>query len=376
MSKSKRKTRSDKFPLTLHPTGQYCKKINGKLYYFGTDKKKAIEKYQGQASYLHGNKGCRQKKSDDEMTLKELCDLYLQYQHLKVQANALTAQHHNEQIASLKKLMAFIGSSRKIEEISTLDLQSYRRKLQKAYSTAHRMNLHISIMKAMFHWVKKNDVLNSIPNIDAVSRGRIVHKQRLTFSPEDIRQLLESADIKMQAMIWLGINCGFGCTDCGELKWSNLDFENSRVKLPRKKTGILRDLPLWAETIEALENIPRKGKLVFYTSRGNPFVRTVLKACANGKTKYATQNTITPKFSRLIKKAKLDVPKGTGFYTLRRKAATIAARSGDPFAVQRLLGHADLQMATRYVQDVSKQTDEDVSKQTDEVVEKNRMYVV
>ena len=41
----KRKTRSDKFPLTLHPTGQFCKKIKGKLYYFGTDKKVAMEKY-------------------------------------------------------------------------------------------------------------------------------------------------------------------------------------------------------------------------------------------------------------------------------------------------------------------------------------------
>ena len=35
----------------------------------------------------------------------------------------------------------------------------------------------------------------------------------------------------------------------------------------------------------------------------------------------------------------------------------MAARSGDPFAVQRLLGHANLTMATRYVQDVSAQTD-------------------
>ena len=36
MAKSnlKRKTRSDKFPLTLHKTGQYCKNIRGKLYYF------------------------------------------------------------------------------------------------------------------------------------------------------------------------------------------------------------------------------------------------------------------------------------------------------------------------------------------------------
>jgi hypothetical protein len=44
MKSSKRKTRSDKFPLTLHKTGQYCKKIKGRMYYFGADKKQAIEK--------------------------------------------------------------------------------------------------------------------------------------------------------------------------------------------------------------------------------------------------------------------------------------------------------------------------------------------
>ncbi len=78
MSKSKRKTRSDKFPLTLHPTEQYCKKVNGKLYYFGSDKNHALEKYLSQASYLHGNKEQTHKKAGGEMTLKELCDLYLQ----------------------------------------------------------------------------------------------------------------------------------------------------------------------------------------------------------------------------------------------------------------------------------------------------------
>jgi len=30
------KKRSGKFPLTLHPTGQYCKKIRGKLYCLGS----------------------------------------------------------------------------------------------------------------------------------------------------------------------------------------------------------------------------------------------------------------------------------------------------------------------------------------------------
>jgi integrase len=168
-------------------------------------------------------------------------------------------------------------------------------------------------------------------------------------------------------MIWLGLNCGFGCTDCSELKWSDLDLVSARVKLARKKTGISRDLPLWPETVKSLEKIHRTSKLVFYTFRGNPYIQTLLKSDGNGSGKYTTLNTITTKFSKLLKKSGLDVPKGTGFYTLRRTAATIAARSGDPFAVQRLLGHADLQMATRYVQDVSKQTDR--------VIENSRMYV-
>jgi integrase len=168
-------------------------------------------------------------------------------------------------------------------------------------------------------------------------------------------------------MIWLGLNCGFGCTDCAELTWTDFDLANARVRLPRRKTWIFRDLPLWPETIESLEKITRTGKLVFYTSRGNPYIQTLLKSDGNGNGQYTILNTITTKFSRLIKKSGLDVPKGTGFYALRRTAAIIAAMSGDPFAVQRLLGHADLQMATRYVQDVSEQTDR--------VIENSRMYI-
>ncbi len=172
----------------------------------------------------------------------------------------------------------------------------------------------------------------------------------------------------MRAMIWLGLNCGFGCTDCAYLKWTDFDLANGRIKLARRKTGISRDLPLWPETIALLKKIPRRGGLVFYTNRGNPYMHSTLKITTDGTEKYINVNLITSKFSRLIKKTSINVPKGTGFYALRRTAATIAARSGDPFAVQRLLGHADLTMATRYVQDVSKQTDT--------VIENSRKFLV
>jgi len=172
----------------------------------------------------------------------------------------------------------------------------------------------------------------------------------------------------MRAMIWLGLNCGFGCTDCARLKWKDLDLENCRVQLARNKTGVPRNLPLWPETMKALKAVPRSGQLVFYTAECHPWVRTSLKTENDGSRKYTAVNAITSMFSRLLKKAKIHAPKGTGFYTLRSTAATLAARSGDPFAVQRLLGHVNLEMATRYVQDVSEQTDR--------VIENSRKYVI
>ncbi|KPJ65143.1 MAG: hypothetical protein AMJ43_11255, partial [Coxiella sp. DG_40] len=105
------------------------------------------------------------------------------------------------------------------------------------------------------------------------------------------------------------------------------------------------------------KEVPRLGQLVFYTSKGHLWIRTLTKTKGDGERKYTSVNRITSRFSTLLKKTEIHAPKGTGFYTLCRTAATIAARSGDPFAVQRLLGHVDLTMATRYVQDVSEQTD-------------------
>ena len=272
--KQKEKTRSDKFPLTLHSTGQYCNKIKGKMHYFGKDKKQALERYLEQAAFLHNGKAVMFKTTNGNMTLKSLCNIYLQHQQAKAASAEITFRHYVDQISCLKKFMSFIGQYRKISEISTLDLQNYKRKLKRAYNSAHRINLHISIMKTMFHWAKKNDILHRIPNIDTVSSIKIIHKQRHVFTSEEIHQLFALADVQMKAMIWLGLNCGFGCTDCAELRWSDLDLVNGRVKLARGKTGVSRDLPLWPETIQSLQDITKSGKLVFRTSRDKPLIRT------------------------------------------------------------------------------------------------------
>ncbi|MBA7624985.1 hypothetical protein ES703_32406 [subsurface metagenome] len=188
-----------------------------------------MERYLEQATFLHNGKAKMFKTTNGNMTLKSLCNIYLQHQQAKAASAEITIRHHADQISCLKKLMSFIGQHRKINEISTLDLQNYKRKLKRAYNSAHRINLHISIMKTMFHWARKNDILDYIPNIDAVSCVKIIHKHRLVFTSKDIHKLLDAADVQMKAMIWLGLNCGFGCTDCTELKWSDLDLVNGKL---------------------------------------------------------------------------------------------------------------------------------------------------
>jgi len=119
----KRKTHSDKFPLTLHSTGQYCKKIKGKLYYFGSDKQKALQNYLEQATMLHASRSNKGATPVDNMTLKTLCNLYLEHQESRVQTGELTSAYFSDQVKSLRKFVRFIGSNCIVAEISTLDLR-------------------------------------------------------------------------------------------------------------------------------------------------------------------------------------------------------------------------------------------------------------
>jgi len=353
--KRSRKTRPDKFPLTLHPTGQFCKKIKGKLYYFGTNKQKALQRYLEQASLLHSGKADKPRSTDD-ISLKTLCNYYLEHQQTRAAVGEIKPRQVYDQTYLLRHFVKFIGPNREICDLSTMDLQNYRNKLIKSGKAANSINNHIAAVKAMYHWAMDNEIIDKAPNLKAVKKISAKKKERPVFTITQLRKLLNKADIQMEAMILLGLNCGFGCTDCGELKWRHLDLKNKRVIYPRGKTGVNRNLLLWQETVDALQNIPTKGELVFYTSQGNPWVRTTEKI-ENGQTRYTNNNEVSKQFSKLLKKAGIKTEKGVGFYTLRRTAATLAARSGDPFAVQRLLGHSDLKMATVYVQDVSEQTD-------------------
>ena len=61
--------------------------------------------------------------------------------------------------------------------------------------------------------------------------------------------------VPLKAMVLLGINCGFGNTDCANLPLTALDLDRGWLNYPRPKTGTNRRCHLWPETGAALRNV-------------------------------------------------------------------------------------------------------------------------
>lgn len=352
--------KQSKFPLTKHPNGQYCKKIRRKLYYFGTDKDEALRSYYQQASSLHAGQG-PVAMPRQTLTLQDLCNLFLANQNSRLQTGEIKDVTYEDQKTRLRIFADTIGRQRLVQDLKAFDLLAYRATRIRAGKGPVTINNEIAAVKAMFHWALGAEIIEHGPNLDAVKKLPSKRVERRTFTADEINRLLAVAPVPWKAMILLAMNCSFGCTDCAELKWENVDLKAGRISFPRTKTGVGRNFTLWPETVAAIKAVPVQGEYVFYTSKGNPW--------GWRRTGKSYDKPMPKAFRRLMRKAGVHGAKGTGFYSLRRTSATIAAGTGDVFAVQGLLGHTDLKMASTYVQRGR------LTPQTDRAIEHTRKWL-
>src|SRR5262245_3016315 len=112
------------------------------------------------------------------------------------------------------------------------------------------------------------------------------------FKAEELREIIRAASQPMRAMILLGINCGFGATDCATLPESAVDLKGGWLEHPRPTTAVGRRCPLWPETVAAIrEAIDRRpeprdlddAELVFLTRCGQRWVRVGTFDAKKGK---------------------------------------------------------------------------------------------
>src|SRR5690242_9995669 len=80
------------FPLTPHPAGYWCKKIRGRLHYFGpwADPDGALKSYLDQKDALHAGRKPRPETAG--LIVKELCNQFLNAKKALVDSGELLAR--------------------------------------------------------------------------------------------------------------------------------------------------------------------------------------------------------------------------------------------------------------------------------------------
>ena len=361
-SRARRKSLPSDFPLTKHPRGYWCKKIKGKLHYFGKvaddpEGRAALEEWSNskESILLYGYKP---DKHSGKLTVGELVNEYLNARRLDVEAGELAERSHREYRLACVRLVDAIGKSRAAADMGPDDFARIKNEITK-HCGAVRTKNEITRIKGLFRWGVKQGLLEKLPRYGAAFDPPSAKTLRLAkaakgerlFAHEEVLTLLKSANVQQTAHILLALNCGYGASDISALPISAVDLEGGWIDFARVKTGSGRRCWLWPETRTALAAAmearvpaedPADDDKALLTRYGKPLVRDF---------KGAPEDTIAVGFRRLLAKVKLD-GKGLSFYRLRHTHRTVADESGDQPACAVIMGHADHTMAGNYRQRV------------------------
>lgn len=372
------------FPLTPHNNGQWCKKIRGKIHFFGVweDPDAALQNYLRVAADLHaGREPPSVRLPAEGVTVKQVCNHYLTYQHRRSQGGEIGHRWFEDCRRAVESFSSYVGRGRLLSDLSPNDFLRYRQKIvrsglagRKKGLGVHALTRTITIIKGMLKYAYEMGLIErpirygkafDRPSATLVRKSRraadLANGKRL-FREGQVKSLIDEAEGPLRAQILLGINGGFGNTDCGSLPTSAVDWDRGLIEFDRPKTGAERVVPLWEETLEALRGVlatrprPSDGRdqhLLFLTATGKPWVRqNVHRTPDGGIEKVVHVDSIGAQFSCLLSDLSLK-RKGVGFYTLRHTFRTWADETGDQHAIHRIMGHAIPGMSGIYVEEIS-----------------------
>lgn len=306
----------------------------------------------------------------DMWSLSRLCDKYYQFKKADgCSASFLnSARRHLRSFTGFLKRYGFDPDSEKLSDMNSSILSDYRQSLADNTKIGRvTANIYIAHIRMLFFWAEEIHGLPAGP-MGAIRKfkksrsakkghGRVQNRDAISW--DHLERLFAAAGVVDMTLLLLGLNCGFGNTDIATLKFSDVDLEKAVVSHARSKTGAIRQLVLWPETVEVLKVYIKDhrgrpadekfDRLIFINKKGYPMCREWFGE--DGK--FRRSDAIKNRFVRLYERAGLQRPYGRGFYALRHTAATVAGLgSNDLRQIQAFLGHRDISMQNVYRHDL------------------------
>jgi integrase len=319
---------SPEFPLFPHASGQWAKKVRGKMRYFGPwhDPEGARQRWLNERDYWLAGRT----PPTDQVTVANLLDSFLGDKEARKQTGDIKQDTFKDYVRVCDTINEALGK-RPVMTLGPDDFTSLRVKL--AGCSPHTLKRRLTIARMVFaHAAELGLTIRYQKQLNAPSQRTIRRRERdrekLLYSAADIRKLVAAAGPHLKGMILLGINCGFGPTDCITLPSDVI--QDGWHNYPRPKTEVERRCPLWPETIEAIEAL-RRGPRAFNGRRWD-------------------RHIVAREFGELCETCEVT---NLGFYSLRRTFETIATTARvSQAAINHIMGHSETDMASVYRQEI------------------------
>jgi integrase len=286
-----------------------------------------------------------------------LCNKFLNFKQALVESRELTNRSWKDYKAACDLVVSHFGKGRLLADVGPDDFAALRKKMARKWGPVTLGNV-IQRIRVVFKFADDDGMIDRPirygQSFKRPSRKTLrldkARKGAKLFTSEEIHKLMNASPVHLKAMILLGINCGFGNADCGQLPLLAVNLESGWIDFPRPKTGIPRRCPLWPETVQALckalakrtePKDPANNGLVFITKYGLPWAKD------------ATDQTLAKEVGKLLRSLGINGRTGLGFYTLRHTFRTVADESKDQPAVDFIMGHEVPHMSAVYRETIS-----------------------
>ncbi|HMC65765.1 MAG TPA: tyrosine-type recombinase/integrase [Gemmataceae bacterium] len=364
------------FPLTPHPSGQWCKRIKTphgwKMFYFGplADWSGALERLKAEIDDLKlGRTPAARDK--DGLRLLELLNRFLHFKRGLVATGELTMRSWYDYHQTGERLLKVFGKDCLVENLAPADFE----KLRADYGTTWgpvRIGNEINRARMVFRYGFENALLDKPvkfgPGFQRPSR-KVLRKVRAKarhkdgarmFTAEELRKIIDAAPQPMKSMVLLGINGGLNNMDVATLPLSALDLNRGIIDFPRAKTGTERRIPLWVESVQAIREWlairpepknPGDAHLVFLTKQRRPWYRLgrFVTEASGAEIVKGIDNPVAKSFRVLLDN--LGINGRRNFLALRHGFRTVARGARDREAIDFIMGHSDESMAAHYIED-------------------------
>jgi integrase len=351
--------------LFWHQSGRWAKKIRGSLRYFGRGSyAEALELYSQQAADLHAGREPRDPTDPEHLTVYLLCGKFLATKLADVKTGELSQRSLDDYAETCKRIIKAFRKDRLVAELSPDDFEKLKKKMARTWGPV-RLGNEMNRVRIVFSYGYKNRLIDrpmvfgegfKRPSRRTLRRHRAESGLKM-FEAGEIKRMIEAAGQPLKSMVYLGINCAFGNSDCATLPLSALDLDGGWLNYHRVKTGINRRIPLWPETVESLREWMSQRKAPEPKYAGAVFVTKY------GKGWSIEGRALSNETRKLLDK--LGINGHRNFYGLRHTFQTTGDESGDFIAVKAIMGHVGGDdISNTYRQRIS---DERLRKVTDHV---------